>query len=160
MLRTVASALLLAISLAGCGGEPDDPEQRLRAVIAAAEEAVEARSAKRAAAFIAPDYRDARGASKRDITGLLLGYLHRHRNIHLFTRIEAIDIDAAQGTARVSLLVAMAASPMPSLEAARSLRADLHRFALEFADGADGWLLTSAAWRRVGLDELLPPGSG
>jgi len=148
--------LMGALLLAACGGEPDDPEARLRATIASAEQAVEARSLKQAAAVIASDYRDDRGNDRRAVSQLLFATLQRNRNIHLLSRIAELQMDATGNTAQVRLYVAMAGSPIASLQDAAALRADLYRFELRFTDGEDGWRLQRADWRRAGLDELLP----
>lgn len=152
----LARALVLAalvLTLAGCGD--DSAEARLRQVIAQAEQTVETRDLAGLAAFVSRDYRDEQGLDKRGIVRVLIGYLLRHRNIHLFSRIQAIDWQDDQRHAQVMLLVAMADVPVDSMQTLRSLRADLHRFELRFIDGADGWQLTSARWRRARLDEIL-----
>ena len=147
---------LSALLLAACGGEPDDPEARLRSAIASAEQAVEARSLKQAASYIADDYRDDRGHDRRAVSQLLFAYLQRNRNIHLLSRIAELELDADGRAAQVLLYVAMAGSPIASLEEVATLRADLYRFELQFIDGQQGWQLLSADWRRAGLEELLP----
>ena len=145
-----------ALLLAACGAEPDDPEARLRATIAGAERAVEARSLKQAAAVIAADYRDDRGNDRRAVSQLLFATLQRNRNIHLLSRIAELQLGDDDKSAEVQLYVAMAGSPIASLQQAAALRADLYRFELRFTDGDDGWQLQRADWRRAGLDELLP----
>jgi hypothetical protein len=146
---------LLVLLLAGCGGEPDDPAARLRATIGDAEQAVEVRSLKQAAAYISPDYRDERGNDRRAVTRLLFGYLHRHHNIHLLTRIGDLQLADDGKHAAVQMHVAMAGVPIESLEALLSIRADLYRFDLRFVDTDEGWLLISARWQPARLDDLL-----
>lgn len=148
------AAWLLALLLVACG-TPDDPERRLRDAIAAGEQAVEARSLTDAAALVSPDYADERGMDKRAVVQLLLGYLHRHRNIHLLTRIADLTLDQDGRRAHVVLLVAMAGTPIASFDALEGVRADLHRFELQFLDGDEGWQLVRADWRRPSATELL-----
>jgi hypothetical protein len=148
----IPAVLLL---LTACGGEPDQPEVRLRAAIGAAEQAVEARSLKQASGYIAADYQDDRGYNARALRQLLFGYLQRHRDIHLLTRITELQLAADGKSAQVRLYVAMAGVPIPSLEAAAQLRADLYRFDMHFIDGEDGWQVQRAQWRRAELDDLL-----
>jgi hypothetical protein len=149
-------APLCALLLAACGAEPDDPETRLRSTIASAEQAVEDRSLKQVAAFIAADYRDDRGHDRRAISQLLFAYLQRNRNIHLLSRITELQLDGAANSADVRLYVAMAGSPIASLDEVTALRAELYRFDLRFTDGEHGWQLQRADWRRARFDELLP----
>lgn len=155
MLRHLAIGLLLMAGLVACGS-PDDPEARLRETLAQAEAAIEAGSLLKAAAFISPDYRDDRGFDKRAISRLLLGYLQRHRNIHLLTRIRSVTLSGDGHQAALVLLVAMADVPLASLDALQGVRADLHRFDMTFVDGEDGWRLLRADWQRAERDQLLP----
>jgi hypothetical protein len=146
---------LLVLLLAGCGGQQDNPEAQLRAAIAEVEQAVEARSLKQAAAYISPDYRDGRGYDRRADTRLLLGYLHRHRNIHLLTRISELQLAADGGSAVVQLYVAMTGVPVESMESLVNIHADLYRFDLQFKVGDEGWQVTRATWQRATSDDLL-----
>jgi hypothetical protein len=149
------SAALVALLLGGCG-EADDAEARLRGAIADAERAVEERALQRVTAILSPEYQDLRGRDYRTVRALLLGYLQRHRNIHLFTRITELELDAEGKRANVRLYAAMTAAPVQAVETLASLHADLHRFDLQFIDGDDGWQLLRADWRRAALSELLP----
>lgn len=146
---------LCALLLASCGGEPDDPRTRLRATIASAEQAVEARSLKQASVYLSPHYHDERGYDARAIRQLLLGYLQRHRDIHLFTHIAVLTLADDQRAADVRLYVAMSGVPIPSLEAVAELHADLYRFELHFIDTDEGWQLQRADWHHAELKELL-----
>jgi hypothetical protein len=148
--------ILAVLLLVACGDAPEDPESRLRAAIAAAQEAVEQRDLKGAAALISPDYRDSRGQDSRAASRLLLGYLQRHRSINLFSRIMELSLSNDARSARVRLYVAMTGAPIQSVDALATLRADLHHFDLQFTDSDAGWQLVAADWRRATLDELLP----
>jgi hypothetical protein len=146
---------LIVLLLAGCGGEPEDPAAKLRATIAAAEQAVEARSLKQAASYISPDYSDPHGNDRRSIARLLLGYLHRHSSIHLLIRIDELQLDPDGRHADVRLYAAMTGVPVESMEALVSVKADLYRFDMRFVAGDDGWQVVHADWRRARLDDLL-----
>lgn len=111
---------------------------------------------RRATAILSPEYRDARGRDHRTVRALLLGYLQRHRNIHLFTRITELELGADARRAEVTLFAAITAAPVQAVESLATLRADLHRFELHFVDGDEGWQLQRANWRRAALSELLP----
>jgi len=155
-LRSLWLLLALLPWLAGCSGEPESPEARLRALVATAEQAVEAGSLKRAAPLVAAGYRDERGNDRRTIVRLLFGYLQRHRNIHLLTRIADIQLGPQPDQAAMRLYVAMSGTPIASLDALDGgARADLYRFDLQLVDGEDGWQVSAASWRRARLSELL-----
>lgn len=146
---------LLVLLLAGCGGEPDDPEARLRATMAEAERAVEQRAIKQAAGYISPEYHDDQGRTDEAVRQLLAGYMVRNRNIHLFSRIAEVQLDDNGKAAGVRLYVAMAGVPIRTVEALVSVRADLYRFDLRFIDGEEGWRLVGAVWQQASIDDLL-----
>lgn len=154
-MRAIWLLPLLGLLLTACAGEPDDPEARLRATIAQAEQAIEARELKNAAGFVASGYRDEQGRDARAVRQLLLGYLYRHRHIHLLVRIADLQLAEGGKAADARLYVAMTGVPLQSFEALVSVRADLHRFDLQFADGEAGWQVTAASWQRAGLDDML-----
>lgn len=155
-MRVRGVALAWVVSLlftAGCAR--DDAEARLRQTIADAEAAIETGELLRVPDFIAPSYRDARGLNKRGISRLLIGYLQRHRHLHLLTRVQSIGLDGAAQHAEVVLVVAMADVPLRSWQALQGARADIHRFDMRFVDTEDGWKLLDATWRQAGPGDLL-----
>ncbi|MGB5201747.1 MAG: hypothetical protein WBR56_17785, partial [Sedimenticolaceae bacterium] len=81
----IAAALLL---LSACGGEPSSPEDAVKAVIEALEQAVEAGSLQEAGALLHPLYKDRQHPSKQAALGSLWAYRQRHRAIHLFSVIK------------------------------------------------------------------------
>lgn len=145
---------LWLLFLAGCGSEPDSPEAQVRTVINALQAAVERRSVKDAAAWIHPEYRDPRHANKREAVATLFAYLRRHRQIHLFTLVDALEVDSSHQSASVSVLVAMAGVPLTSLETVISVRADLYRFDLVLVHDGGDWLIREAGWQRVRPGDL------
>jgi hypothetical protein len=91
MTARTAIALLLCLLLPACSREPG-PEDQIRAVVAAAEEAAESRDASTLLELIAPDYQDGRGNGAEEIRRYVRGYLVTHQSIHLLTRVDEIEI--------------------------------------------------------------------
>lgn len=147
------AALALLVS---CGGEPETPEDQVRALIQRATAAAEDKSIGKLREMISDRYADAHQQDKRGIEALLRFHFLRNKTIHLFTRIPNVtltDPDHAQAT----VLVAMGGVPIPSADDLPALRADLHHFEIELAREEDQWRVTRAAWRRAEPAEFMNP---
>ena len=144
---------LLALLLAGCSA-PDTPEQRIRELIGAAEEAVEKKEIGTLRGFVAQTYSDAAGRDRRAIDGLLRVYLLRHDKIHLLTRIESVTV-TAPARAEAVIYVAMAARPIARVEELGPFRADLYRFEVRFVEEDGEWRVVGAAWRPAELADFV-----
>ena len=151
--RYVAVGFLIAL-LSGCGQESSTPEQQIRERIDALVEAIEARDKLAVAGFVHAAYADARHRDKRSALGSLLGYMLRHRSIHLFTLVRSIEFIDGDQPARATVFVAMTGVPVNSLETLISLKADLYRFDLQWLND-DNWQIRSAAWQRAEPAALL-----
>jgi len=151
--RIIAAGVLLL--LAACSGEADDPEAGLRLWLAEAETAVEARSLTQSADLIAADFQAEQVRTRRDLMRLLLGYFHRHQQIHLLTKVTALSLDAAGEQGRMSVLVAMAGVPIAATSGLDRINADYYHLDLQLRREDDVWRLHSAAWRHATLDDLL-----
>jgi hypothetical protein len=139
--RTVLVATWLALGLAGCGS-PESPETRVRAVIAAAEQAAEARDVSAVMDLVSPDYADADGRQARELGRYLRGYFIANQSIHLLTRIESIDFPARE-IAEVQLTVAMVGKDADAASA-WDLAADIQSFRLTLKETGGDWLVTRA----------------
>lgn len=138
--------------VAACSPVPVTPEERLRQTLRSGEEAARARDLGGLRELIAEDYRDPQGHEKRDLVRFLAGLFLRHQNIHLLSRIQALEVQGDEGAATV--LTALAAHAI-DLE---SLRADVYRLDLRFALRDGEWRLREAQWRpasRADLRELI-----
>lgn len=145
--RFVALAACAAIWLGACGGD-DLPETQVRAVIAEAERAAEARDASALFDLIALDYRDGRGNGVEEIRRYVRGYLIAHQSIHMLTRVAEVELPATN-LARVRATVGMLgreAGPEPSWD----LAADIYEFDITLAREDGDWRVTRADWRRAG----------
>jgi hypothetical protein len=147
----IAAALLL---LSACGGEQSSPKDAIKAVIEGLEQAVETGSLQEAEAFLHPQYKDRRHPSKRAALGSLWAYRQRHRTIHLFSVIKAVDVLPAERRAKAVVYVAMTGTPVDSVATLVAVRADLYRFDIEFIGEGDDWRILNSAWRRADLSML------
>lgn len=145
--------LVALTSLAACG-DRESPENRLRARIAQAETAVEAKDIDTLKDFIAASYADADGYDQRGVQRLLVGYLLRQQTIHLLVRIQQIELPATD-RATTRLLVAMAGRPVTTAEELDWLQADLYRFELDWVRNGTDWQVIRGHWQRASLDEFL-----
>jgi hypothetical protein len=144
-LVTVLAAGLLA--LAACS-RPDSPEAELRAVIATAKEAAEARDASALFDLIAPDYRDAQGYGADELKRYIRGWLIAHQSVRLLTRVNSLEFPA-EDLAQAQVTVAMLGREADA-ENAWDLAADVYEFDLTLAREGGDWRVTRAAWRRAG----------
>lgn len=144
--------LALLLSLGACSDDELSPEDEIRRFIERGAEAAEQRNVDDLAAMTHPDYRDQKGYNRQQLGKLLQAYFYRHRNIHLFTRIDEIQLLDAN-RADVNLHVAMAGSVISDVTALRGLRAQLYRFELQLVR-QDEWLLQHASWSRARVADL------
>lgn len=152
-IRSFAMPVLLAAVIALACVEPETPEARVRAVLAALETAAEARDVGAMREHVSDGYRDAHGQDERAAAATLTMHFLQNRAVYLLTRVDEV-IAPEGGPASASVLVAMAGSPIPSPEALSGLRADLYHFAFELREEDGACQITSAAWRPASLDDF------
>jgi hypothetical protein len=137
--------VLLMLVLGACSSSPGTPEHEIRELLEAAEAAAEARDLDALTRRISGDYTDEHGADRAALRNLLRLILLRHRNIHLLSRIDRLELSAPD-QAQVSVLLAMASRPFPE-DAPLALNADLYRLELRLRDEGGGeWRLVGADW--------------
>lgn len=141
MIKRIVGVLGLAIGLVGCG-TPDSPEMRVRAVIAAAEQAAEARDVSAVMDLVSPDYADADGRQPAELGRYLQGYFIANQSIHLLTRIDSLEFPA-RDVADVAVTVAMVGRDAEA-ESAWDLAADVHSFRLTLMEKDGDWRVTRA----------------
>jgi len=151
-LIVLAATLALAL-LAGCSGG-DDPEQRVRAFIDRVAASAEARAWSDFDIYLAEDFSDDRGLTRREALAVVTRYILAHRSVHVFQRVRQIEVRDPRH-ARAVILAALAGSPVDGPDDLARLDANLYRFEIELADEGDGFRVTSAAWQPVGLEALL-----
>lgn len=148
MRRLLAAAALL---LAACGGE--GPEERLRAVLDAMEQAAEERDLGDFMAHVARDYRDGQGRGWAEVRAIAAREILRNRRLFLLHRVVSLEL-AGEDRAAAVVLVAMAGQPLEQPGDLPRVEADLYRFEVEFRD-RDGWQAVAAGWRPAQLGEFL-----
>ena len=154
-LRYLTPVLIILIALGSSSCDNGEtPEQRIRALIVDAEQAVEKREIAKVRGYVSERYRDDEQRDRRAIEGILRLYLLRHEAIHLFTRIESI-IPTLPHRAEAVVYVAMAARPIKRADELRNYNATMYRFELGFAEEKNQWRVVRAAWRPAELIDFV-----
>jgi hypothetical protein len=86
------AAGLLCLWLAGCGGPTEGPEAALREWVSRGHERAEDKDRRGLVDMISPDYVDARGNSRDDISDLFRIYFLRTHTVALITRIDELNV--------------------------------------------------------------------
>jgi len=149
----VLALLALTLLMVGCG-QKDTPEQRVKAFVEQVAASAEARRWGDFDDYIADDYADAQGLSRKEVLGLVVRYILSHQSIHVFQRVRDIDVSDPRHP-RAVVLAAMAASPVSGPEDLAQIQADLYRFEIELTADGDSFRVARAAWRSVGPEALL-----
>jgi len=147
-----ALAAGFALALA-CADAPANPEERVRAVLAAIEAAAEARDVGALKEHVSESYSDPRGNDARALAGIATFHFMQNRSVHLLTRVRHVEV-SAPGEARAVALVAMAGTPIPGPEALSGLRANLYYFDLRFREEDGSWRVASAEWQPATADDF------
>jgi hypothetical protein len=142
----------LLIFVQACDDSPNSPEDEIRQFIEAGVDAAEERSLDDLAVLVDDNYLDAKAYNKKQLGSLLSVYFFRHRNIHLFTRINEIEL-LNENQASVRLQVAMAGSEILDVSALSTLRAQIFSFELQLIR-QEAWLLQSASWSPASIADF------
>lgn len=137
---------LAAAAIAGCdsGG---DSEGEIRALLAAAQEAAEARDAGFFGDFLSPAYRDARGNDRDEVLRRVRGYFIANQRIEIVSRVEQVVLegaDAARAVVHAGMLGQRSGG-----ELLGGVDADLYRFELELVNHDGEWQVIGADWDRA-----------
>ena len=135
----------LAVLAAGCGAA--DPEAEIRALLAAAEEAAEARDVGFFGGALADDYRDARGNDRAEMLRKLRGYFIANQRIEILSRVDEIVVED-DGSARAVVHAGMVGR-RAGAELIDGIDADLYRFELTLVNDGAEWQVASADFRRA-----------
>jgi hypothetical protein len=147
------AACAAAFSLALACSDPETPEQRVRAVLAALEESAQQRDPGAMKQHVSDAYSDGNGNDKRTVTQLVAFHLLRNQSVHLLTRVQSLELPEP-GEAQAAVLVAMAGAPIDGPDALLALRADLYRFDLSFREENGDWRVRSAEWRPAAVEDF------
>ena len=144
-MKALRPAFALAVLATGCGA--NDPEAEIRALIAAAEEAAEARDVGFFSATLADDYRDARGNDRETMLRTLRGYFIANQRIEILSRVDEIVIEG-DGSARAVVHAGMVGRRADAA-LIDGIDADLYRFELTLVDDGGEWRVFRADFRRA-----------
>lgn len=134
--------------LVACGESPSEPEEELRAWVAAGVAAAENKERRGLVGMISDAYVDARGNDRADIENMLRVYFLRQHKIGLLTKIEDITV-YGDTAAKLDMTVGMAGTN----DGVLGFSADAYRFELELEKDGNDWQLIAARWGELG-DEL------
>jgi hypothetical protein len=141
-----------ALLMQACSEGRLSPEDQIRQFIEAGVQAGENRSVDNLSELIHLDYLDQKGFNRTQLGKLLRVYFFRHKNIHLFTRIDEIEL-LTENEASVRLHVAMAGTVISDVNALSSLSARVYRFELQIVKQEE-WLLRYASWAPASIGDL------
>jgi hypothetical protein len=144
-LPVIAGAWLGAIAVLGGCQQRGTPEAQVRAVIAAGEQAAEARDLSGLLEHVSPAFLDENGGGRDDLKQVLRGYFVTHQSIALLTRIDSVEFpyrDLARVRVTVGTLGREAAGAT-----AFDLAADVNEIVLELKLEDDEWKVVRAAWQ-------------
>ena len=150
-MKPVRRKILLCLMLLLIQACSDDssPEDQIRRFVDSGVQAAEARSVDDLSELLHANFVDQQGHNDKQLARLLRAYFFRHKNIHLFSRIDNIEILSAS-QASVSLYVAMASTVISDVSALSSLSARIYRFELQLIK-QDDWLLRHASWEPASI---------
>ena len=141
--------MTLILLLVQACSDDGSPEDQIRLLIDNAVQAAEDRSVGSLGDLMHTDFIDQQGNNRQQLAKLLRLYFFRHKNIHLFTRMDSIEMLSAN-QASVSLHVAMAGTVISDVNALSSLSARIYRFELQLVK-QDDWLLRHANWEPASI---------
>jgi hypothetical protein len=149
-LPAIVGTVLIPVAMLGACGKSDTPEAQVRGVVAAGEEAAEARDLAGLLEHVSPAFRDDRGGGPDELKQYLRGYFVTHQSVTLLTRIESVEFPY-RDLARVRLTLGTFGR-----EAAGAtgfdLAADVHDVVLELQLEDDEWRVVRAAWQSTRRD--------
>src|SRR5262245_55149974 len=144
-MKALGLASALAVLAAGCGAQ--DPEAEIRALLAAAEEAAEARDVGFFGGVLADGYRDARGNDREEVVRRLRGYFIANQRIEILSRVDEIVVEG-DGSARAVVYVGMAGRRADA-GLIDGIDADLYRFELLLVNARREWTVLGAEIART-----------
>ena len=138
------AAALGAVLAAGC--TTSDSEAEIRALLAEAAEAAEARDVGFFGDVIGDAYRDTRGNDREQLLLAIRGYFIANQRIDAASRIDEVVLegaDAARAVVHAGLLGRAGAN------LSDGVNADLYRFDLELVNDGGEWQIIGAKWARA-----------
>jgi hypothetical protein len=134
-----------AVLASGCAAS--DPETEIRALLAAAEEAAEARDVGFLGSALGAGYRDARGNDRDELIRMVRGLFIANQRIEIVSRIDEIVLegeDAARAVVHAGIVGRRAGAALID-----GVDAELYRFELELVNEGGDWQIIGADYRRA-----------
>ncbi len=144
-MRAWGIACLLAVLASGCGAS--DPEAEIRALLAAAEEAAEARDVGFFSDVLADSYRDTRGQDREETLRTLRGFFIANQRIEIVSRVDEVVLegaDAARAVVHAGMIGQRTGAPILG-----GVEGDLYRFELELVNQGGDWRIIGASVDRA-----------
>ena len=138
--------LVLSSVLTTTSCSTGDPEAEIRATLAAAQAAAEARDLGFFRDFVGSGYRDARGNDREQLLNTLRGLFIAHQRIEIVSRIDEIRLEGADAARAV--VHAGLAGRRGGESLLGGLDADLYRFEAELIEVDGEWRMIGAKWER------------
>ena len=124
-----------------------DPETEIRALLAAAEEAAEARDVGFFGELVGAGYRDARGNDRDELIRMVRGYFIANQRIEIVSRVDEVVLegaDAARAVVHAGMVGQRAGAALIG-----GVEADLYRFELELVNDGGDWRIIGADYSRA-----------
>jgi len=131
--------------VSACGAS--NPEAEIRALLAAAEEAAEARDVGFFGDALGAGYRDARGHDRDELVRMVRGFFIANQRIEIVSRIDEIVLEG-DSAARAVLHAGMVGQ-RTGAGLVDGIDADLYRFELELVNDGGDWQIIGADYRRA-----------
>ena len=144
--------VVMLLVLQACSDNQMSPEDEIRQYIQNGMEAAESRDASNLSELVHPNYLDPKGYGRNQLEKLVKLYFFRHKNIHLFTKINEIDFLSPE-EAQVTMHVAMAGTIISDVSVLPDLRARIYKFELTLVKD-DSWLLQEASWSPAAIGDI------
>jgi hypothetical protein len=142
-----AWALTFALVVLATGCAADDPEAEVRALLADAEAAAEARDAGFFGEILGESYRDTHGNDREEMLRMVRGYFIANQRIEIVSRVDEVVIegeDAARAVVHAGMLGRRAGAALLD-----GIDAELYRFELELVNEGGDWQIIGADFRRA-----------
>jgi hypothetical protein len=149
----ITALLALLLLLQACSQTEISSEARLKQIVEQAISAAESRSHDDLMEWVSRDFRGRQGIDRKRVSRLIRVYLFRHKNIHLFSKLDSIEF-SSETDAIIRLHVAMAGSAISDSSVLASLRARIYRFELEMVNDGNEWMVKQANWWPAGISDM------
>ncbi len=155
LLGGIAAVVIIALALWSSGGDEEGPEAQIRAALDRAVAAVEARDQGVIMEIVSENFRSGE-LDRRRVSQLLFLQLRQTEWRRVFLSDTAIEL-RGDTLARVTTAAVLAGGDAETIEQVAPTRASVYRFDFDFVLEDGDWRITTAQYRRAGLEELLTP---